>query len=598
MRALGGVLRDAWRLSAPYYRSEERWRAWLLLGSIIGMSLLLVRLNVLLNFWNRAFFDSLQNKDWQAFLELLLTYRTTEDGFMPGFVAIVVLYIPVSIYRTYLNQLLQIRWRRWMVARMTADYLANRAYYTMNLEAGPASADNPDQRIADDTKSFVDDTLTFGLGLLSNVVSLASFAVILWTLSGTVSLLGITIPGYLFWIVLIYAIIGTTLTHLVGRPLAALEFGQQRAEADFRFALVRLRENTEGVALLGGEAQENAGLTRRFGAILANWIALIKRQKLVNSLIAGYEQVAGIFPFVVASPRYFNGQITLGGLTQVSGAFARVQNSLSWFIEQYQALAKWRATVARLAGFHDAVAAARMRAASGLQAAPSTDGSVALDGVTLRLPDGTPMMEGANLDFPAGVSTVITGRSGSGKSTLFRALAGIWPFGTGTVRRPAGVSLSLPQRPYIPLGTLRQALCYPAPGDRFTDAELTQALADVGLAGLSSELDADEPWAQRLSGGEQQRLAIARAVLLRPDWLFMDEATASLDPEAEAQLYGMLRRTLPGTTIISIAHRPAVAAFHEDARVFRRGPGQAGTLEAVAREEEMSAPSLSGRATV
>ena len=597
MRALGSVLRDTWRLASPYFRSEERWRARLLLGSIIAMSLLIVQLTVLLNFWNRAFFDSLQNKDWPTFLQLLLTYRSGDAGFMPGFISIVAIFIPVSIYRTYLNQLLQIRWRRWMAMRMTSDYLTGRAYYTLSIEAGPGGTDNPDQRIADDTKSFVEDTLTLGLGLLQNIVSLSSFAVILWGLSGTLSVLGLSIPGYLLWVVLLYAILGSYLTHRIGRPLAGIEFGQQKAEADFRFALVRLRENTEGVALLGGEAQERAGLTGRFGAIYANWIMLIKRQKLVNSLIAGYEQVAGIFPFVVASPRYFAGAITLGGLTQIAGAFARVQNSLSWFIEQYQSLAKWRATVARLIGFHDAVRAAQATAGAGLATAHGAGADLALDGVTLRLPDGTPLLDRASIGFTAGRSTVITGRSGTGKSTLFRALAGVWPFGSGTVRRPAGTTLSLPQRPYIPLGTLRHAICYPMPQDSFPDAAIVQALSDVGLAGLAAQLDADQPWPQRLSGGEQQRLAIARALLLRPDWLFMDEATASLDPEAEAELYALLRRQLSGTTIVSIAHRPAVAAFHDEARVFRRRPGEPGTLETAKQPEfaAAAAPSSSGR---
>ena len=605
MRALGSVLRDAWRLATPFFLSEDWRAAWLLLGVSIALNLLQVGLTVVLNYWNRAFFDSLGAKDWPAFLNLLLTYRDGEAGFMPGFVMIVAVYIPVFIYKTYLTKVLQIRWRRWMVGRMMADYLAHRAYYTMSLQAqspqpdgyglGSGRTDNPDQRIADDTRRFVEDTLTLGLDLMSNVFSLFNFAVILFGLSGVLNVFGIPVPGYLLWVVILYAVVGSWLAHLIGRPLAGLEFRQQKAEADFRFALVRLRENTEGVALLGGEAEERASLTRRFGEVFNNWIALSKRQKLQDSLIAGYDQVAAIFPFVVASPRYFNGEIMLGGLTQTAGAFARVQVALSWFVTQYQSLAGWRATVARLTGFQDAVRAAQAAAASGPALAIGRGPDIAMDGVTLRLPNGMPLLEDAEIGFTAGRSTVITGRSGTGKSTLFRALAGIWPFGSGTVRRPPGTSLSLPQRPYIPLGSLRHALCYPAPEDTFGNDAIRQALSDVGLANLAEQLDADEPWPQRLSGGEQQRLAIARALLLRPDWLFMDEATASLDPEAEADLYGMLRRRLPGTTIVSIAHRPAVAAFHDEARVFRRQPGEPGTLVTVRREAEVSAPSPSGR---
>ena len=593
MGGLRTVLADAWRLASPFFRSEERWAARLLLGSIIAMNLFLVGLNVVLNYWNRAFFDSLQSKDWQSFINLLLTYRGGEAGFMPGFVPIVLVYIPIAIYRTYLRQLLQIRWRRWMVDRMVGDYLAGRAFYTLSVTAH-GNSDNPDQRIADDSKSFVDDTLTLGLDLLSNVVSVFNFAVILYGLSGIITLAGIPIPGYMLWVAILYAALGSWLTHLIGRPLAGLEFGQQRAEADFRFALVRLRENTEGIALMGGEAAERAGLTARFTAIVGNWMLLIKRRKLVNSLIYGYSQVAGIFPFVAASPRYFAGEVTFGVLTQVSGAFSQVQDSLSWFINQYQSLAGWRATVARLAGFQDAVAAAHAASAAGPRVEHGGD-AAALDGVTVRLPDGSKLLDGTGIAFPAGRSTVITGRSGGGKSTLFRALAGIWPFGNGTVRQPDGSSLFLPQRPYIPLGPLRLAICFPRPADSIPDAEIRQALSDVGLGSLAAQLDQDEPWAQRLSGGEQQRLAIARALLLRPDWLFMDEATASLDPDAEGELYGMLRRRLPGTTIVSIAHRPAVAAFHDDARVFRRQLGETGTLEPVKREVEIAAPSSSGR---
>lgn len=611
MRALGFVLRDAWRLASPYFRSEERGQAWLLLGFIVAAIFIMNGLNVILNYWNAALVNSLTEKDLPGFFELLLTYRSGPAGFMPGFVPIVALYIPVAIYRTYLNQVLQIRWRRWMTDRLLNEWLADRAYYTMSISArapadtgvaaGMDGADNPDQRIAEDMRTFVEGTLALSLGLLSNIVNLVSFSIILWSLSGALEVWGISIPGYLFWVALLYAVIGSYLTHRIGWPLARLEFNHQRTEADFRFSLARLRENTEGVALLGGEAEEKAGLTRRFQALMENWMALIRRRKLLSVFTIGYGQVASIFPLVVASPRYFGGEITMGSLFQVSGAFESVQGSMSWFIDAYSpgvsstsSLTFWRANVARLTGFRDAAAAARAAAQGGpsLQAGDGPD--LRADDLTIALPDGTRLMDHAALRFAAGRSTVISGRSGSGKSTLFRVLAGIWPFGAGRIERPPGTSLSLPQRPYIPLGTLRHALCYPAPDGRFTDAELEQALADTGLPGLAGQLDADEPWAQRLSGGEQQRLAVARALLLRPDWLFMDEATASLDPEGEAQLYGILRRKLPGTTIISIAHRPAVAAFHDEARVFRREPGQAGTLQVAKQDDLVPAPYSSG----
>ena len=585
MRKLGPVLGDAWRLATPYFRSEEKWSARLLLLSIISLNLLLVGMTVVLNYWNGAFYDSLQNKNWDLFLNLLFTYRTGEAGFMPGFVPIVVIYIPISIYRTYLNQWLQIRWRRWMTDRLLTDWLSDRAYYTISLTADPAGigTDNPDQRIADDLRKYVEDTLRLGLGLLSNVVSLFNFALILWTLSGAVTLLGITIPGYMLWAAILYAAIGSVLTHYVGRPLATLSFQQEKAEADFRFSLVRLRENTEGIALYSGERAERIGIIDRFAAVFTNFRLIMQRQKLLNALIAGYEQAAAIFPIVVAAPRYFSGEIALGGLTRTAGAFARVQGSLSWFIEAYADLASWRATVARLAGFGRAIEVARGLAEQGVRLRSADGDMISANDLNLTMPDGTPLLGYSGVLFPKGRSTAISGRSGSGKSTLFRALAGIWPYGGGTVERPPGRYLFLPQRPYIPLGTLRHALAYPADDTSFGDNVVRQALADAGLPALTDHLDDDQPWSLRLSGGEQQRLAVARALLQRPDWLFMDEATASLDPEAESELYGMLRQQLPDTTIISIAHRPAVAALHDTAQVFRRTPGQPGRLESLPR---------------
>jgi len=585
MQALGPFLADAWRLALPYFRSEERWSARLLLVSIIALNLLLVGMSVVLNYWNGAFYDSLQNKNWELFIQLLFSYRGGEAGFMPGFVPIVTILIPISIYRTYLNQWLQIRWRRWMTDHLLTDWLSDRAYYTISLTADPSGVgtDNPDQRIADDLRKYVDDTLRLGLGLLSNVVSLFNFALILWTLSGAVTLLGVTIPGYMLWAAILYAVIGSVLTHYIGRPLAALSFQQEKAEADFRFSLVRLRENTEGVALYGGEKAEKAGLTERFIAVFVNWRRIMQRQKLLNALIAGYEQAAVIFPIVVAAPRYFSGEIALGGLTRTAGAFARVQGSLSWFIEAYADLASWRATVTRLAGFRRAIDVARGLADQGTRLRAGDGQGIAAANLTLTMPDGTPLLGYSGMLFPKGQSTVISGRSGSGKSTLFRALAGIWPYGGGAIERPPGQYLFLPQRPYIPLGTLRHALSYPSNDSSFSDDALRKALDNAGLLPLSPHLDDDQPWTQRLSGGEQQRLAVARALLLRPDWLFMDEATASLDPEAEAELYATLRQQLPDTTIISIAHRPAVAAFHDTAQVFRRNPGQSGRLETLPR---------------
>ena len=575
MRGLGPFMRDAWRLALPYFRSEERWSARLLLAAIVVLNLALVGMTVVLNFWNRAFYNALQDKDWDGFIHLLLFWRSDEKaGAMPGFCAIAALYIVVSVYRTYLNQWLRIRWRRWMTERFLAEWLADRAYYRISLQAAAGKAgigtDNPDQRIAEDLNSFVTDTLTLTLDLLSNVVTLFSFLTILWGLSGPMTVWGISVPGYMVWAALVYSAAGTWVTHLVGQPLAALNFRQQRVEADFRFALVRFRENVEGVALFGGEAEEHRALDGRFAALVENWWQIMRRTKLLNALIAGYSQAAIIFPIVVAAPRYFAGTMTLGDLTQTADAFGQVQGAMSWFVTSYASLASWRATTERLATFERAIAAAR-EAGVGFETAAGE--GFALEHATLALPDGQVLVADAGLQVGPGESVVVTGRSGSGKSTLFRALAGIWPFGGGTIRRPQGRVLFLPQRPYIPLGTLRHAVTYPDAVGAHDDASVRAALADVGLAHLAPRLDEEDAWAQRLSGGEQQRLAVARALLVRPDWLFLDEATASLDPEGEAALYALLTARLPGAAMVSIAHRPAVAAHHRRHVVMERGVG-------------------------
>ena len=568
---LGTVLRDALRLSAPYFRSDQWRSAWLLLVSIIAMNFFIVYITILLNGWNKAWYDTLQNKDAVGFITLLLSWRNDDSGFTLGFAPIVAIYIPVSIYITYLQQWLTIRWRTWMTERTLGSWMSDRAYYTISLQnAAGGTTDNPDQRIAEDIRSFTNDTLDFGLRFIKNVSSFVSFAIILWGLSGSTAIFGVTIPGYLLIAVVLYAVIGTTFTHLVGRPLAGIEFRRQKVEADFRFALVRIRENAEGVALYNGARAERLNLLDRFTGIVANYRQFMSRTKLLNALTLVYTEVGVIFPFIVASPRYFSGEIMLGGMMQIVSAFSRVQVALSWFINLYADLAVWRATVGRLTQFQQALATAHGLAAGGVRVAEGA-GPLGLEGVTLALPDGRILLRHGAVEMPQGRSTAITGRSGSGKSTLFRAIAGIWPFGSGTVRRPAGTQLFLPQRPYIPLGTLRQAVTYPAPQGTIGDAAILQALFDAGLGTLVPELDTDQPWAQRLSGGEQQRLAVARALLLRPDWLFMDEATASLDAESERELFAILRARLPNTTMISIAHHAAVAASHDAVLVLRDG---------------------------
>jgi putative ATP-binding cassette transporter len=562
MRRLGPFLRDAWSLARPYWSSEDRWKARGLLIVVVLLNLSLVGMTVLLTYWQRAFYNALEAKDYDAFVALLFTWhRTTDEGFLPSFTIVAAIYILIAVYQLYLRQALQIRWRRWLTEVYLTQWLDHRAYYRMALT--DPETDNPDQRIAEDARMFVDYTLTLGLGLMNSVVTLFSFVVVLWSLSGPLTLLGIDIPGYMVWVALIYAALGTWLAHLIGRPLIALNFTQQKVEADFRYALVRFRENVEGIALHGGEADEKRGLTRRFRALMENWWGIMTATKRLTFFTAGYTQVAIVFPIVVAAPGYFAGRFPLGGLIQTSSAFGQVQGALSWFVDNYRDLTEWRATVERLTGFTRAVATAQ-QAGGGPVAMKGADPGLAIRNVTLGLPDGRVLIDQGEATVAPGESVVITGASGSGKSTLFRAMAGIWPFGAGRIDLPAeGRMLFLPQRPYLPLGSLKRAVCYPEDEAGFTDAAVSEALEAAELGHLVPRLHEAETWDRRLSGGEQQRLALARALLLKPDWLFLDEATASLDPGAEERLYARLKERLPGTALVSIAHRPAVAAFHD-----------------------------------
>jgi putative ATP-binding cassette transporter len=563
MRRLGSFLGETWALTRPYWTSEERGRGLALLVAVIVLNLSLVGMTVLLTYWQRAFYNALERKDGATFWSLLLLGGEADGAWFPGFCVIAVAYILIAVYQLYLRQALQIRWRRWLTERYIADWLADRAYYRIALT--DRETDNPDQRIADDIRLFVDETLALGLGLMNAVVTLSSFVFVLWSLSGPLEVLGVSIPGYMVWVAILYSLLGTWLAHLIGRPLIRLNFLQQRVEADFRFALMRVREHVEGVALYGGEADEQRGLTQRFRALMTNWWAIMVATKRLTFFTAGFTQVASIFPIVVAAPAYFAGRIPLGGLIQTSSAFGQVQGALSWFVDNYARLTEWRATVERLTGFTRAIAAAQA-AKGGIRVAPAPADAVTMSGVTLALPDGRVLLRDAALRLEPGEAVVLTGASGSGKSTLFRALAGIWPFGEGEVRIPAGArALFLPQRPYLPSGALRRAVCYPLAAEAVAEADVAAALEAVGLARLAARLEEEDAWDRRLSGGEQQRLAFARALLVKPGFLFLDEATASLDPPAEAALYTLLRERLPGTAILSIAHREAVARLHDRA---------------------------------
>jgi putative ATP-binding cassette transporter len=554
MTRLREMLSDAWTLIRPYWFSEDRWAGRGLLLVVVVLNLFIVYINVLLSKWYNLFYNSLQDKDFAAFSSLLIRF-----SWLAG------LFIVAAVYQIYLNQMLQIRWRRWLTERYLGAWLTDGAYYRMQLTSG--ETDNPDQRISDDLRLFVTGALSLSIGGMRAVVTLVSFLGILWGLSGSVTLpigAGVTLPGYMVWAALAYAIAGTWLTNLIGRPLVRLNFNQQRYEADFRFSLVRFRENTEGVALYGGEADEMRSFRERFASVVRNWWNIMRQQKRLTWFTSGYGQAAIIFPILVAAPRYFRGEIPLGALMQTSQAFGQVQDSLSFIITSYTDIAEWRAVVLRLLGFERALARVRAEAAvEGVRHGTGAAGTLSLDRVNLALPGGRSLMEDVSFDIQPGDTTLISGPSGAGKSTLFRAIAGIWPFGRGEIRLPRdGRVLFLPQKPYLPIGTLREVVSYPTPPAGVADGALREALQVVGLPELATRLDETAHWAQALSPGEQQRIAFARALVQKPDWLFLDEATSAVDEETEARLYSLLRERLPGTTVVSVGHRSTLRAFH------------------------------------
>ena len=572
MSKFWAALKDIWRLTYPYFlrktpgevrlwfvgpvKLPERTIAFVLLAAVVVLEIGFSYLAKQFNNWYAGFGNSIQEKNFPAFLHSFQIFSI-----------LAFFYIVVAVYKNYLNQVLQIRWRKSMTDFFIDRWLQPGQHYRLRMVTGPA--DNPDQRIAEDVHSFVGKTMVLGIGFFGNIMRLGIFLYVLWGISTTFPMtsfgFSFNIPGYLIYLAVIYAAVGTLMTHWIGKPLIRLSYDQERYEANFRFGMARIRENSEQIALLGGEPAERAELGQRYASVLANVYGVINRQKRLNWFTSFFGQFSVIFPYLLLAPAYFFGKATYGTFMQANQAFSSVQDGLTWFVDQYATLADYRAVVQRLIGFEEAMQATNAASAAKphIETVPATGRDLVADDLTVTLPTQRPLTAAATLRIAPGERVLLTGRSGSGKTTLLRAFSGIWPFGKGRVEIPKGATLFvLPQRTYLPLGTLRQALVYPRTVDAYSHADVRAALDAVGLGSLAPELDEAGNWPQRLSGGEQQRLGAARVLLVKPDFLFLDEATSALDEAGEAELYHTLIEKLPSTAIVSIGHRPTLDAFH------------------------------------
>ena len=550
-RDMAGVV---WKLVRSYWRSEERWWARGMLAVVVALSLLQVDMLVLLNQWNNEFYNALQGYNYGSFWPLIGEFTT-----------IAFIYIIVAVYAIYLRQMLEIRWRTWMTKNYLSKWLHKQTYYRLQV-TGSADMDNPDQRISDDIGSFISLSLQLSLGVLKQLTTLVAFVFILWQLSGVLDIpLGdtvVSVPGYMVFVTLFYSIAGTWIAHKVGKKLIGLNYDQQRYEADFRFSMVRVRENSESIAFYGGEEPEHVTFNERFQRVVTNFWGLMKRTKLLNFYVTGYGQLAIIVPILMVAPKYFEGNLQLGGLMQTISAFGRVQDALSYFVDAYSSIAQYMAVIRRLSGF-----TAHMEEAEELQddfQREKTGTSLVLKHIKVDLPNGQPLLQDLSLEISTGDKLLIAGASGCGKSTLLRALAGIWPYGSGEITTPEKWRVMfLPQRPYLPLGSLRQAIYYPQPVPEQETEDIKALLNLFGVSHLADSLDKVDDWSRILSLGEQQRLAFIRILLFKPEIVFLDESTSAMDEDREAEAYDVLSSQLPDTAVVSVGHRSTLRAKHQ-----------------------------------
>lgn len=551
------VFRKFWRVTKAFWCGDQRWSALSILAAISAVVFAKVYSMVMLNEAGGQFFTAMQTRSESGFYHAM---------FLIG--SFLLFQLVCIVMQAALTQWLEARWRRWLTSHLIDHWLSLRAFYRIRFSGG---ADNPDQRIAEDIRLLTSGSLNLSIGLITTALTVAAFAGVLWTVSGSLPLTiaghDLTIPGYMFWAALIYWIIGAALGFVVGNPLIDLNNRQQGLEADFRFALVRIREKAEGIALYGGEPREHARAQTFFDLLYANYLRIIRQ----NAKLLSFQTFLGsgpeILPYLAVVPRYLAGAMELGDVMRIGNGFGQISRALSWLVTSYSTYAEWHATVDRLAEFQGELDRLALQP-SGFETHASENGAHSLDGVTALLPSGTPIVSDVSLELNPGEKVLIKGMSGTGKSTLFCVIAGLWPSGRGKLLLPNKVkSLFLPQKPYIPIGALRSALWFPVgkerqPVDGKGDDEIRSALAVVGLKHLANRLDEENHWEHVLSPGEQQRLAIAQALLVKPDWLFLDEATSALDETQEANAYQAIATLLPQTTIVSVGHRRSIEPFH------------------------------------